>query len=297
MTEPADMLLFVSVVREGSFTAAAGTLGITKQSVSERVNRLERRLGVRLLERTTRSLRMTDAGARYYERCALISAQIEEANREVQRIQAEPVGLLRVSAPVLYGRRFLAPVIGDFLQRYPRLQVEVVLGDRRVNLVEEGFDLAIRVGDLDDSSLTARKLAEGYVYLVASPRYLKRHGRPTRAEKLREARCIALRASETWEVHSERVKISPVLVVNDLEMGCAAALAHVGIAQLPSIVCSEHVRRGELVTLFGHRPTLTRPVHAVFPSRRYLPPKVRLFVEALAEQVEPMSPLPAPEAA
>ena len=115
MIEPADMLLFVAVVREGSFTAAAATLGITKQSVSERVNRLEQRLGVRLLERTTRSLRVTDAGARYYERCALISVQIEEANREVQRVQAEPVGLLRVSAPVLYGRRFLAPVIGDFL--------------------------------------------------------------------------------------------------------------------------------------------------------------------------------------
>ncbi len=296
MIEPADMLLFVAVVREGSFTAAARTLGITKQSVSERVNRLEQRLGVRLLERTTRSLRMTDAGACYYERCALISAQIEEANREAQRVQAEPVGLLRVSAPVLYGRRFLAPVLGRFLHLYPRLQVEVVLGDRRVNLVEEGFDVAIRVGDLDDSSLTARKLAEGYAYLVASPSYLKRHGVPTRAEHLRQARCIAQRASETWEVQGERVKIASSLVVNDLEMGCAAALAHVGIARVPSIVCGEHVRRGELVTLFGHHPTLTRPVHAVFPSRRYLAPKVRLFVEALAEQVEPMSPLPVPGA-
>jgi DNA-binding transcriptional LysR family regulator len=291
MIEPADMLLFAAVVREGSFTAAATALGITKQSVSERVSKLERQLGVRLLERSTRSLRPTDAGARYYERCAVIAAQVDEANREVQRIQVEPTGLLRISAPMLYGRRYLAPVVADFLERYPQLRVELMLVDRRVNLVEEGFDLAIRVGELDDSSLTARKLTDAYVYHVASPRYLSRQGHPRHAHELRQARCITLRPHETWVVKGEPVKIEPVLVLNDLEACCDAALAHIGIAQLPSIVCGEPVRRGELVTLFGLEPTYTLPIHAIFPSRQYLPPKVRLFMEALVERVAPMSPL------
>ena len=147
------MLLFAAVVREGSFTRAARQLGITKQTASERVKHLAERLGVRLLERTTRHLRLTDPGAAYYARCAAIAAQIDEANSEAQQRQAEPVGLLRVSAPVLYGRRFLAPVVADYLGRYPRVRVELTLADRRMNLIEEGLDLAIRIGPLDDSSL------------------------------------------------------------------------------------------------------------------------------------------------
>ena len=199
MISPADMLLFAAVVREGSFTRAARQLGITKQTASERIAKLEAGLGVRLLERTTRRLRATDAGTGYYERCALIAAQIDEANSEVQQRQAEPVGRLRVSAPVLYGRRFLAPLIADFLARYPRTRVEVVLSDRRVDLIEEGLDLAIRIGALDDSTLAARKLGEAHVYYVASPRFLAAHGAPT-AAGLRGVRCIGMRAIETWKV-------------------------------------------------------------------------------------------------
>src|SRR5262249_30591366 len=134
MISPSDMLLFAAVVREGSFTAAARKLGVTKQTTSERISNLEESLGVRLLERTTRRLRLTDSGAGYYDRCAAIAAQIDEANSEVQQLQAEPVGLLRVSSPTLYGRRYLAPVVFDFLSRFPKAQVEVVLADRRVHL-------------------------------------------------------------------------------------------------------------------------------------------------------------------
>jgi DNA-binding transcriptional LysR family regulator len=290
MVSPADMLLFVAVVRDGSFTRAARTLGITKQTASERIGKLEQRLGVRLLERTTRHLRLTDIGATYYERCSAIAGQIDEANAELQQRQAEPVGLLRVCAPVLYGRRFLAPVVADFLGRYPRARVEVVLADRRAHLIEEGFDLAIRIGALDDSSLAARKLGEGHVYYVASPGFLAKHGTPS-ADGLRAARCVGLRSFETWELHGVRTKVEPVLVVNDLEVVCDAAIAGVGVAQLPAIVCREAVTAGKLRVLFGPEPAMLRAVHAVYPSRQHLPAKVRLFVDALAALVEPMLPL------
>jgi DNA-binding transcriptional LysR family regulator len=292
MIAPADMFLFAVVVREGSFTRAAQQQGLTKQTVSERIGNLEGKLGVRLLERTTRRLRLTDAGAAYAERCTAIAAQIEEANREVQRLQAEPVGLLRVSVPVLYGRRYLAPVIADFMTRYPKVRVEVVLADRRVNLVEEGFDLAIRVGALDDSSLAVRKLGTGAVYYVASPGFLKRAGTPTFGA-LRRIHCLGMRSVETWELEGKQEKIEPWLVVNDLETLCEAAVAGVGIARLPELVCREAVRARRLEILFGRKPAMMQALSAVFPSRQHLSPKVRLFLDALSAIAEPMLPMEA----
>lgn len=290
MISPADMLLFATVVREGSFTRAARRMGITKQTVSERIAKLEAEARVRLLERTTRRLRPTDAGAAYAERCALIAAQIDDANAELSRTHSEPVGLLRVSTPVLYGRRFISPVVSEYLRRFPKMRVEVVLADRRVNLVEEGFDLAIRVGNLDDSSLTAKKLGEGHMYYVASPSFVAAHGAP-KATELRTARCISASRHETWEVAGVKSKIEPTLVVNDLELACDAAIAGVGVARLPSLVCGDAVRDGRLVVLFGTEAALLRPVFVVYPSRTYLPVKVRAFVDALEALVEPMAPL------
>lgn len=290
MIAPSDMLLFAAVVREGSFTRAARQLGITKQSASERIARLEEGLGVRLLERTTRRLRATEIGSRYYERCSTIAAQIEEANREAQLQQAEPTGLLRVSAPVLYGRRFLAPVISSYMARYPKVRVDVLLADRRVHLVEEGFDLAIRIGEVDDASLAVRKLGEGHVYYVASPAYVAAHRR-LRPRALQELRCIGMRAVESWEVSGVSLKIEPALVVNDLEMACEAAVAGVGVARLPALVCRAAVESDRLRVLFRAQPAFLRPVYAVFPSRRHLPIKVRVFIDALSALVEPMQPL------
>lgn len=292
---PADMLLFAAVVREGGFTRAAKQLGITKQTVSERIAKLEERLGVRLLERTTRKLRVTDTGATYYERCAAIAQQIEAANDEVLERRAEPIGRLRVSAPVLYGRRFLAPVVACYMQRHPKAIVELVLADRRVDLVAEGLDLAIRIGHLDDSSLTARKLGEGHMYYVASPAYVGAHGLPT-VHALRTARCIGTRAHETWEVDGVRTKVEPILVVNDLEIACDAAIAGIGIARLPGLVCREAVQGGRLRVLFPGASGAVRPVYAVYPSRRYLPATVRAFIEALDALVDPMRPIELPPA-
>lgn len=287
---PADMILFAAVVREGGFTRAAQSLALSKQTVSQRIANLEARLGVRLLERTTRQLRTTEPGAAYYARCSSIAAQIDEANREAQSGNDEPVGLLRVSAPVLYGRRFLAPVVVDYLRRHPAMRVEIVLADRRVNLVDEGFDLAVRVGDLDDSTLTAKKLGDAHSYYVASPAYLTQHGTPS-AKTMRSARCVGMRTSEIWEIAGVSHKIEPVLVVNDLESGSEAAIGGVGIARSPSLVCRDAVLDGRLVVLFETESTSVRPVYALYPSRRFLSAKVRVFLEALERLVEPMHPI------
>src|SRR5712692_3469354 len=218
------------------------------------------------------------------------AAQIDEANREVQQQQAEPVGLLRVSSPMLYGRRYLAPVVSKFLGRYPKARVELVLADRRINLIEEGLDLTIHIGTLDDSSLVARKLGDGPVYFVASPGFLSKYGTPN-AKDLQSARCVGFGAFETWQVEGVKSRIDPVLVVNDLEVACGAAIAGVGIARVPGILCRDAVRDGRLKVVFGPKPAMLRTIYAVYPSRLNVPAKVRLFVDALATLVEPMLPL------
>jgi DNA-binding transcriptional LysR family regulator len=232
-------------------------------------------------------LRVTGPGVMYYERCSAIAAQIDEANSEVQQRQAEPTGLLRVSSPMLYGRRYLTPVVSKYLARYPQARVELVLTDRRIHLIEEGLDAAIHIGPLDDSSLVARKLGESPVHFVASPRFLSKYGTPS-ARELRSARCIGFSAFETWEAEGVKSRIDPVLTVNDLELACEAAIAGVGIARVPAILCRDAVRDGRLKILFGPRPAMLRAIHVVYPSRLNLPAKVRLFVDAMAKLTEPM---------
>jgi len=280
------MVLFAAVVREGSFTRGARQLGITKQTASERIRNLEESLGVRLLERTTRSLRLTDSGATYHERCAAIAAQIQEANDEVQRRQAEPIGLLRISAPVLYGRLFLAPVVAEFLGRHPKARVDMVLTDHRLHLIQEGIDLAIRIGKMEDSSLTAKKLGEGYIYYVASPQLLSRYR--TQRQTLGALPSIGFEARETWRAAGAQWKVAPVLIVNDIETAYEAALAGVGVARLPAVLCRRAVEKGELRVIFGPDPAASRGVYVVYPSRRHLPSKCRLFLQALTALVEPM---------
>jgi len=286
MISPADMVLFAAVVREGSFSGAARQLGITKQTTSARIANLEEKLGVRLLERTTRRLRVTQSGATYYDRCAAIAAQIEDANNEVQQRSPDPVGLLRVSSPMLYGRRYLAPVVSTFLAGYPKARVELVLADRRTHLIEEGLDVAIQIGRLEDSALVAHKLGEAPVHLVASPKFLAKYGTPAPKE-LRDARCIGFTPFETWEAGRVQARIDPVLIVNDLEVAAEAAIAGVGIARVPAILCRDAVREGRLKVLFGPKPASIRNIYALYPSRVNLPVKVRLFIDALSTQVGP----------
>lgn len=276
----ADMFLFVAVVREGSFTAAARVLGVSKQQVSARVGRLEAALGVRLLERTTRSVRPTDAGQRYHARCVELEARVAEANEEARRLQAEPVGLLRVSAPTLFARRFLGPVVAAFRSRHPGLRIELALADRRVDLLEEGFDVAIRIGELGDSSLSARRLGLARAAFVASPAFLVGREQAT-VSTVGAWPWVGMRPVETWRCGERELRITPALVVPDLEVVCDAVVAGAGMARLPLLVCGEALAAGRLVEVLRGDGAPDIPVHVVYPSRQYLPARVRLFVDAL----------------
>lgn len=274
------MLVFVAVVRAGSFSRAADELGMTKQAVSTRILRLERSLGVRLLERTTRRLRATDAGHVYFTHCEAITTQIADANNVVRARQVEPVGHLRVASPTLYGRRFLTPVIARYVAQFPRVRVSVTLTNRPIDLIGDDVDLAIQIGRLKDSRFHARPLGHGVLYIVASPAYLAAHGAPTVTD-LPSARCVGFRRAETWRLHDTTVRIAPVVTVNDVEALHDLALAGVGIAQIPSFVCDDALREGRLMRLFPDAHVARRPISVLYPSRSFMAAHVARFLELL----------------
>ena len=281
------MLVFAAVVRAESFSRAASDLGLTKQRVSERIARLEAALQVRLLERTTRRLRLTDAGAVYVEYCRSLATQIDEANAIVRAQQTEPVGQLRVASPLLFGRRFLVPVLNAYCARYPGVRVDLTLTNRAVDLIADRFDVAIQVGRLRDSSYTVRRLGDGAVHIVGSPAFLAAHGTPTVAT-LRATRCLGLRADETWRVNDAIVSITPTLLVNDLEMLCDLAIAGAGLAQLPALLCEDALADGRLVRIFPEARAPVRPICVLYPSRTFLPARVARFVELLVAEAAPL---------
>ena len=289
-TDLNELLIFTRVVQTQSFTAAARVLGMPKSSVSRKISDLEDRLGARLLQRTTRKLGLTDVGRTYYERCARIVQEVEEADQAVGRMQAAPCGRLRITAPLSFG--MLGPIVAEFLQRYPDIQVELVCTDRRIDLVEEGFDVAIRAGHLDDSTLIARSLGTIERVLVASPGYLKRHGSPHAPAELEHHACITFGAgtdSEVWQLYAaERkteVRISPRFCVNDFDMMREAARLGTGIAWIPKFVCIPDLRAGRLRQILPDFCSAAVPVHAIYPTTRHLSPKVLAFLAVLHEHL------------
>ncbi len=282
---PLDMFLFVEVVRQAGFSSAARVLGLSKQAVSERINKLEAALGVRLLQRTTRSIRVTDAGALYFEECAEIAQRIERANTAVQATQATPTGKLTVSAPLLYGRDRLMNSIQVFTQRYPSVQVNLMLTNSLVNLVEEGVDVALRVSHLNDSSLSARRLGEVSAYFVISPILYESFTAIPAIDIVRRAPAVCFRDGEIWDLpDGSRVKPNTVLTVNDLESLAAAVTRGIGIARLPGILCGPLIKRGSLQKLIGDATATSMSVYAVYVSKKQLSPKIRAFVDVLMER-------------
>ena len=292
-----EMLVFTRVVQAGSFTAAARSLDMPKSSVSRKVSELEDRLGVRLLQRTTRKLGLTDAGRLYFERSARIIAETEEAEQAVSDLQAVPRGRLRVTAPLSFG--MLGPMVASFLQRYPDVQVELVCTDRRVDMVEEGFDVAIRAGPLDDSTLIARSLGTLTRVLLASPAYLRRHGSPRAPADLTGHSCLVFGAGQApavWTLHSgERkveVRVSPRYSVNELDLMLEAVRAGVGIAWTDEFVATDDLRAGRLRQVLRGWVSSGTPIHAVYPTARHLSPKVVAFVELMRERFALCGPRP-----
>jgi DNA-binding transcriptional LysR family regulator len=287
-----EIVVFTRVVQTGSFTTAADQLGMPKSTVSRKVTDLEERLGARLLQRTTRKLGLTDVGRTYYDHCARIVAEIEDAERAVSSLQAEPRGLLRVTA--LSNPGWLGPIVSEYLRRYPQVSVELVCTGRVVDLVEERFDLGIRAGALGDSSLVARSLGVARWFLVATTAYLKKHGRPRKPDDLQGHACLVFGVGAAGHVlrlekgdESVHLTLEPRMLVNDFDILEASAMAGVGITLLPAYQCVKDLRDRKLERVLPDWEVPSTPIQVVYPTARHVTPKVRTFVEHLQQRMTP----------
>ncbi len=289
------LVVFARVVRDRSFTRAAQQLGTTTSAVSKRVARLEERAGARLLARSTRHVAPTEAGLALYERCLGILREVEDAELFVEGLSHAPRGLLRVSAPVYFGEVFVAPVLAALARQQPELRIDLSLEDRFVDLVGEGFDLAVRVGRVALGSLVARRLARTRSVVAAAPDYLARRGRPLAPKDLLEHDCLRysldpLRNRWRFKGAGGQAIVIPITGGFDCNHGGAlrqAAVAGLGIAYLPRFYASEALERGDLVTVLDEFCDSEMGIHAVYPGGSHVPPKTRVCVDWLAQQLAP----------
>jgi DNA-binding transcriptional LysR family regulator len=291
-----DILVFTRVVESGSFTAAARLLGMPKTTVSRRIAALEHAIGVRLIQRTTRSLNTTEAGRLYYEQSSRALRAIEDANLQLAEARAEPSGTIRISAPVGFGDHFLAGAVFEFLAAYPKAGVELHLTDDKLNLVESGIDLAFRTGLLQDSTLIARKLGAVYRILCASPDYLARRVKPERPADLAHHHCIIAgpaSAGALWTLDGPRgeetVTVSGRFAANEMRTVIAAAVAGFGIALVPQAAVEALIRDGVLLRVLENHATPTGGLYAVYPSSQHLSPLVKAFIEIAVERLRSIS--------
>ena len=285
-----EMQAFAAVVDAGSFVKAADTLAMSKAAISRHVGDLESRLGVRLLHRTTRRLSLTDEGQAFHARCRELLSEVEEAESEVTSRSAAASGLVRVNAPVTFGIKHLAPLWGEFMAMNPRVTLEVTLVDRIVDIVEEGYDLAIRIASLSSSTLISRRLSTARLVLCASPRYLEQHGMPRQPEDLTRHNVIAysyLATGDEWHFEGPQGKTSvrtrPRLHTNSGETCRAAALAHQGVVLQPTFLVAEDLLAGRLVELMPEFRAAEFGIYAVYPTRKLVAPKVRALIEFLVQ--------------
>lgn len=283
-----EMRTFAAVVDAGSFVGAADALDLSKPAVSRHVNELEARLGVRLLQRTTRRLSLTSEGEVFHARCKELLAQVDEAEAEVSSRSGEATGLLKLSVPVTFGERHLAPLWPVFLAQHPRVSLDVSLADRTVDLVEEGFDLAIRIARLQASSLVSRRIATSRLHLCASPAYLAQHGTPQHPDELARHAVLAytlLSTGEHWSFTGPEgevaVNVNPRFRSNSGETCRSGALAGQGIILQPDFLVGPDLAAGTLVELLPQYRSLEFGIYAVYPTRKHVAPKVRRLIDFL----------------
>ncbi len=287
---------FVSVVRARNFTSAADTLGVTPSAVSKQISGLEEKLGVRLLNRTTRSVSPTEAGQMFYQHCENILESITEAEKLVTDFDVTPRGRLRITAMSNFGRRELARIFTDFAQKYPDISFDLHISDRPLDIVKEGYDFALRLGTLEDSRLIAKPVAEQKIVICASRDYLKEWGTPQRLEDLHNHRILIVANAEyarsNWLRQFEKdhnftlSSIERKLAVNDIDLVYEACLAGMGITALPTYIAERHLLNGELVQLFSEVDIPVRTIKVVFPQNRYLANKSRAFLDFITAYFE-----------
>lgn len=284
-----SMKVFAAVVDTGSFAAASDRLDMSRAMTSKYVAHLEEHLGTRLLQRTTRKLTLTESGAAYYEQCTQILADIAAAEESALHLTEAPRGTLRVTVPVSFGILHMGPVISEYLKRYPDVKADILVTDRRVDLIEEGLDLALRIGSLPESGLVAKKIASDRVVICGAPDYLKRHGTPKTPADLERHNCLAYAyaaSGDEWKmtgpdgVHT--VKVSGSLRATNGDMVKLAGVGGVGLMRQPLFLTAQELRAGQLVEVLTEYKCDDIGIYAVYPSRKHLSAKVRTFVDFLA---------------
>lgn len=282
---------FVAVVEAGSFTAAAERLGVAKSAISRRVTALEERLGTQLLQRTTRKLNLTDTGRQFYERSIRILSDLEELESAVLQQHGEVSGMLRVALPLSFGVSQMCAPIASFSTAHPQVNFDLDLNDRRIDLVQEGMDLAVRIGRLPDSTLIARKLFDARTVICGSPEYLKKNGMPQTPNDLLEHACLVYgnlaepakwvckdRAGKRW-----RVDVPRAMTASNGDFLCAAASQGLGITMQPTFIVGKAIAAGELVPVLNDYQWPVTPAYAVYPATRHLSFRVRKFIDHLAD--------------
>ncbi len=285
-----EMRVFAAVVDAGSFVGASDALDMSKPAVSRYVADLETRLGVRLLHRTTRKLSLTEEGEVFHARCVELLGNIEEAESEITSRSGEATGQLKVSVPVSFGLLHLAPLWAEFMARHPKVVLDLTLSDRMVDLVEEGFDVAVRIARLPSSSLVSRKLSSTRMILCASPAYLKTHGTPRRPSELAGHAILAyslLSMGDSWEFEGPQgpvaVKVEPRMRSNSGDTCRTVALRHQGLVIQPSFLVADDVKSGALVELMPDYRSIEMGIYAMYPTRKHVLPKVRLLIDYLVD--------------
>lgn len=285
-----EMRAFTAVVDAGSFVGASNALETSKAAVSRQVGELEARLGVRLLHRTTRKLSLTQEGEVFYERCKHLLADVEEAEAEITSRSGQASGWVKINAPVTFGVMHLSPLWGRYREQHPRVRLDVTLSDRVVDLVEEGYDLAVRIARMADSSLISRKLSSTRMVLCASPGYLDKAGWPQHPSELAQHAVLGYSywsSGDEWRFDGPEgavaVKTQPAIRTNSGDICRAGALQHQGIVLQPTFLVGDDLASGALVELMPQYRSLEMGIYAVYPTRKHVTPKVRLLIDFLAE--------------
>lgn len=288
-----EMAIFAIVVNTGSFTKAADKLKLPKSTVSRKVSQLEKRVGVRLINRTTRNLKPTETGKLYYSQCLKMLEQAEEADRIVSNMQSEPSGLLRISTPLSFGTPFFIKVIKRFLEKYPKVNIEIIADNKQVDLLEHEVDIAFRVGPLSDSSLIARNIGTARLSLCATPEYLAKHGEPKSIQDLEKHTCISHPVSPwVFQTSAGNIEFLPSsrMIANDMEMIRKMVKQGFGIGAVPQILISDDLNDKSLIPVLPDFPFQDRTFYLVYPSRREPPSKVVAFTDFIFSNCQPIAP-------
>ncbi len=293
-----QMILFANVVNHGSFSATSRSLGLSPSAVSKQIGYLEDRLGIRLLNRSTRSISLTEEGSSFYDRCAEIASEVSEAEEFAVSLSARPQGTLRIAATVAFGKAQLLPILSGFLERHPDLEVVLELTDRGIDLTESDYDVAIRFTEqIEDTSVVACKLARNHRLVCAAPSYLAAHGAPLKLEDLAGHNCLRVSTVEHWnDWHFDVDQTEKTFhamgnfKANSADAIYHATLAGLGIARLSTYLVAPDIQSGRLVHLLPECGEDESNIFALYPSRRNLSPKVRVFIDYLTEQFRPIPP-------